>query len=1378
MARSTDASSTYRGYRKQALYVLWRLLTDPEANSRSYRPEGDEDLAVFAGSGDLLQVVQVKDYSAPLALSDFKPESPDGFFARMAVRRRVHPTCEVCIASFGPIGPELDRAIRASGSERNSVANKLSSKNSKLTVAEAETLLHALSGRVSRPVETDIYRDVLASLLPTNAGVHADTAIELLLYSIFDASEHRRTITRSTLLQQLERIGAYLAALRDHSTEWNVTVGPLHDEELDPAERDRLRDSYRRGVQASWRHILAGADCARPGRLAEVHAKLNTHAAVVIRGASGQGKWSIAFRYMREYCAEGLRFEVRFIEGRTHAVRIANALRDHIRALRLPAVVLLDLSPSDSGWMELVQELASAGIKVLVTVREEDFHRAGLLTADMLVAEVALDALTRAEAEEIYRALQSAQPAIHLDCADVWARFAAHDAGPLLEFTHIVTEGETLSSKVAQQVARLQNEVSAGRGIGISDRHLHLLALAAIANAAECRVLLQPLCSVVGVETLARPTAMLEDEYFARVTTTGSSAAIAPIHAVRSQAIVDALLQDCPERWLELAVECLPLIVDADLERFLLVAFSRRPESTIGLLEVLQALRPRTWTHAGGIARAVIWEGLNRYEHENHAVLAQAVIEHGDGWWLYCDPHVASDANASDVARNAIASVLKLNVSELPVVPLTNKAHALEPFRRWAEHASGPASEPASVQDWMQLADVAFWLGRNQISGPIREAASRLPERVPSDWSSLEMAEFISGRYALEDSAFAQWHGHHSAAIIDRFVRDTSSIAVVFNDHSARVLFPVAIRSDGAAADSDAHDFHAQAMKRVTLLRHLFPNLGEIGSEGVGIEVLGSLLPNDPTDKSIPADGLPLARVVQLNATFRQLVTYRLQRPNSWGTYIDTILTFRRVACDTFRGLQRAWLKFLEHPKITASDVRRMPGKELTQLQGTSVPMFPKSAVDEWGFVSESRDNVSDTEAAARSQLWGNIRRFSKWRKQWQEYEQCVGRVAQKIVEVTVLHLAEKNFANSSTAESDSGRLLVVNLAFAWKALHPMQSEFRRWFTRLAPTDAFAMLERHELSVFAHLWPVAFATVYSPSLGRSGVGRIEADLRDQRRQFVRALKQEVLTTLGPAANVQILEGPFRVGERTCIAVVCDHHTVADADGRRADVVRPLWQATRFRQWKHFESTPLEVEWSHILVVHSIKGRALSSTGSLVSTQVLFGSEQQIQVAGHHLLPVPVDLAAVGVPVWESPIVFAAANFQAHVSLFVLAMMRFASLVKSAIKHSLQEHQLEAALAAYSREITVLRSKAVAAHDDLSGLLRAWGSESGNRSSELDVWIHRLEEFSKVALMAGISGTATLTYETFGQWAQRTIASSNEIQLLLKDIVDASIAKAA
>ena len=509
--RDTGASWTYRGYRKQALYVLWRLLTDADRDSRAYRPEGDEDLAIFDGAGHLLEVVQVKDYSSPLALSDFKPESSDGFFARMAKRRAEYPSCRVFLASFGPLGPELEGAFDGPGAERDSVARKLNEKRPALSSQDAHQLLAALNGRILRPIEDQIRRDIAATLAPTIAGLHGNTAIELLLYWIFEASEHQRTITGSVLTQQLERIGAYLSALRDHSSEWNITVGPLRDEEVTPTDRDSLRESYRKGVQATWRHILADADCSRPQRLAEVHEKLTTHPAVVIRGASGQGKSSLAFRYLRDYCADGLRFHVRFVEGRMQAVRIANALRDHILALRLPAVVMLDLSPSDSGWMELVQDLTNAGIRVLVTVREEDFHRAGMLSSDLSVAEVALDAVTREEAEDIYRALQGAHTVAHVDFAEVWAQFTVVDAGPLLEFTHIVTQGDTLSGKVARQVARLQAEVSTERGVGINERHLHLLALAAIANAAECRVVLESLCAAV--TRSAAPTDISMNQY-------------------------------------------------------------------------------------------------------------------------------------------------------------------------------------------------------------------------------------------------------------------------------------------------------------------------------------------------------------------------------------------------------------------------------------------------------------------------------------------------------------------------------------------------------------------------------------------------------------------------------------------------------------------------------------------------------------------------------------------------------------------------------------------------------------------------------------------------------------------------------------------------
>jgi len=189
--------------------------------------------------------------------------------------------------------------------------------------------------------------------------------------------------------------------------------------------------------------------------------------------------------------------------------------------------------------------------------------------------------------------------------------------------------------------------------------------------------------AAVGLDALTRPTAMLEDEYFARLSITGSRTMVAPLHALRSQAVVDALLHDCPDQWLELATECLPLIVDIDIERFLLAAFSRRPEHSLKLEEALRALTLRTWSHAGAVARAFIWEGLNRYEQANHAVLAAAVAEHGDGWWLWADANLASDSSATELVRKTLAKVMKRDESELPAVVLTDKTRAFEPFREW-----------------------------------------------------------------------------------------------------------------------------------------------------------------------------------------------------------------------------------------------------------------------------------------------------------------------------------------------------------------------------------------------------------------------------------------------------------------------------------------------------------------------------------------------------------------------------------------------------------------------------------------------------------------------------------------------------------------------
>ena len=55
----SDATPAYRGYRLQALYVLWRILESEDSAHLIFQPEGYEDLAVYDSEETLLEVVQV-----------------------------------------------------------------------------------------------------------------------------------------------------------------------------------------------------------------------------------------------------------------------------------------------------------------------------------------------------------------------------------------------------------------------------------------------------------------------------------------------------------------------------------------------------------------------------------------------------------------------------------------------------------------------------------------------------------------------------------------------------------------------------------------------------------------------------------------------------------------------------------------------------------------------------------------------------------------------------------------------------------------------------------------------------------------------------------------------------------------------------------------------------------------------------------------------------------------------------------------------------------------------------------------------------------------------------------------------------------------------
>ncbi len=1385
-------SATYRGYRRQALYVLWRLLTDEDGHSRLYRPEGEEDLAVLDLKETLLEAVQVKDYSAPLSLSDLKPRSPDGFFARMKQRLHDHPGCRHILASFGRIGPELTYAIAAQGSLRNTVAARLHDRNPTITLAEGERLLGELNDNLQFLDESTMSADIKAALADTMAGGHYESTMNLLMYWVFESAERKSVLTRASLIKQITRIAEYLGVLRDHNREWMTVIRPLENKALSQDEFDRLREEYRRGAQARWEHILADLDHPRKARLSELHKKISRRSVVVVRGASGQGKSSLAFRYMQDYVPDGLRFNVCVVEDRLHALSIANALRGHVARLQLRAVVLIDLSPIDAGWVDLARELVRGGMKVLVTVREEDFHRAASIVSDLEYEEVVLDSLTKDEAEPIFKSLTAGErlPST-LDFEDIWCRFTLTETGPLMEFTHLITEGRTLTEKISGQIVRLQKESNDFRCInGITAAHLRLLALAAIGNAAECRMSLKSMCGQCGLDPLTNPLAPFEGEFLLRQAEYGGKTVVVGLHPLRSKAVVSALFAGCEEDWGRYAASCLEHVLDEDIERFMLHSFLGHPACSVSLEAAVHELKLRSWTQAGGLARALVWEGVNRYERENHEQLEAAVAKHDTAWWFLCDSLVGLErVNIIERRRE----MEEISQRELPWFELTDKKRVFDPLRGWAQQITPPSGQPSSALDWIMLGELAYWIGSNSISGLLHRALlDVLPTVLPTNLTIEELGLFISGRYHMRDSAFLDWHAQKCAELSARFLRETNSTYLVDQADEVKVYFPVFSTHHSTNNGSDDSDLHAAAVRRIDLLRKLFPQRATYGSQGLGIEAVSAFYPHDPTYKAIPAKNLPPERGVRLNRIFLNLVAFRLQRADSWRSYAEAHFQLRSSICACFRALYRAWELLLDRATDRSRVARKLPIEEVNQVsQQSKMPMLPCNAVDEWGFASELQGTATDEMGGApvdgrvpHIAVRGSLKRFQPWHEIWRDYESSARNVVSGIGDTTASLLNGEEPAGHDSRSPDRGRLLLYNLARAWEALTGMQREYGHWFGVHEDRGKLAELQDHEARTYRHLWAIASEVIY-PRVKDSqhSISGIEREISVRRRNFLASLSRELSAVLVGVGSHRIECGPLNIDGKRCLVVVCDHESAASMEAQREAVVLAIWRATRNGGWRPLEWTPISVEWPHVFVTHILRGRALASAGTFLSSFVLFGIEKDFEIKAHHLADQPVperDYLATGVILWELPVLSGLGAFVGSVSAFMLTVMQAYSILALAQEKGLSSEDLEAGLESYGSEVRLLRETVVNAFEELKGLMQGMDAQKGLEQLRGTEWSLRLESLCRAPLLLPPfeDDRAIVTVAGLAEWLEQCERSLSGIRTLGQEVADLATKRSA
>lgn len=1072
-----DPTATYRGYRRQVLYCLFRLFDGGLPSDYILHPEGEEDLAIRDPDGKLVEIIQVKDYTKNLSISDFKPI----FFQR--ILKYCHPssTVKVTIAYFGKLGPELLTALDNDKEIPKRTITTL--RNKELKNNDISNILRHLSAE--QVSEAKLQEFILGKLKGIVTSGSPQQAFENLMWWLMNASENQLRLNRQDTIEKINQIGEFLSQRLAHEEEWNTSIIPISIKQNSCSEKQK--QEFYRGGRVQPIHIANNLDVRRNELLWHIDQQFSHNDIVLIRAASGQGKTTLAYRYIADYSPNDFRFEVLRPTDIQHARNMALAISGHSEAIDVPTLLYLDVRPGDKAWSEFVREIAFLpNLKILITIREEDWFKSQVSVDDFIFSEVSLH-FDEKTGESLFSALgENDSTGRYLNFEDAWAQLGERKT--LFEFVYFITQEQQLAQRIKEQVASLQDDV---RSEKLHPNELKLLKLVAVASAYEARIQLKKLVEHCAILEPQRTLQQFSDEFLLRTSDDGHF--VEGFHAIRSEIMCSQLLDDVLDPWYDYAGEVISLLDEDDLELFLLCSFSRHPKFSEGIVSALSTFTPHTWVGIRGVCIALQWLGLNNYIDSNIQVIKDARTLAGSGWWTMLDWDVAkvNGGEKTDLFSDLIDTLphfkLAAEASQKLTELQTNKSSVFSYFDNWITSRLITFSPPSSAFELMALAEVIFWVGHLEIETPnIQWITDDLLDTSLSTLPIYLFSEFAIATRKVSESSYNDWYLQNKDRIKAKIQEESDIIAmmeegnclvghyIIGLDKEASIL---KIKKEATKA-SDSSIINGLSVERVDVLHRCIPGYENYGAKGYGH--IFSLLSEefDGSEKKISVENIMSPWLPNFNSLMLGIGEMRF-RPVDWNEYFSSIQSMRLGVLNELKQLHSAiQITNIRKEKLFSDLDQWNKQKSVT----TDEFMLPRAAVDEWGYISEGRTGKGNQVLASRFAALTQIELFAK---ALTEYRHAIGdfmrQAEQAIVILLGLRMADSELkrkaclskANELGIPLKSMPSSVMNSIKALKALeqlHKIEIELKDKVHHTISISSSHIQEYEQLHKTVYLW--------------------------------------------------------------------------------------------------------------------------------------------------------------------------------------------------------------------------------------------------------------------------------------------------------------------
>ena len=1201
---NSGAKAALRGYRLQTLYILNEILGS-ESTDLVFQPEGNEALAVYKGK-KLVRAIQVKAYSEPLVLSHFiKPEQEDSFFHRSAKLLCLSSNVKVEVISFGDIGKELENAWMGVEQNKNSVLKKLVRHG--ITEQQVSSMFERITwDKISEfELNIDINRH-LSNSLTTGSP---ENALSLLTAWLYTASEQQTKITYPQLIEKISSIGKYLSEREAHHAEWFKSLEPLIENEI--SDTLALEKEFFKGVSTRFSHIQANLDIERTEQLNEIDELFKKNQTVIIHAASGQGKTSLAYRYLYNFIPENWRLKVNFIEDRGHAKSVALALADHLAAFNAKLYLYIDVTPRDLDWTSLVKSLLDhPNIKILITIREEDLARQNISNEEIGFPALLRLQFTKKEAKHIYQNLitkETAKPYPSFEQA--WLSFGGN--GSLLEYIYFLTQTESLVDKLTFQVKRLRCEVREGR---LEPKAITLLLACAVATAYESKLKIGLLVDEISLNDPIGTFDLFEGEYLIR--RSDDKLHIEALHPIRSRLLVNVLADPTFSPWINSALSVMPCLDEIDLETFLLYSFVEKPNEFTLLFNQLLKLQVNTWTTVAGICRALLWFGIHRYVIENKIVIESArEIAGNDGWAFMLLPDIGGIME-TDPAEDLINILGRSNsVKRDEALKLRSEIGSSEivykDIKNWLVHLNGEFIRPKNDSDWSSLGETLLWLGKLEINSEV-DVSWLMNLDINKPFTSIEpLADLVVGLYFFDHSLYQKFMLKNQVLIEKIFQKSTQTVWLEqkFNNPIAHYIIPEQYLSDDGETGSTLNEFSAL---RATLLRKLFPDKEKFGAKGYGHQnILMDLPLNESNKPSIIKSSIPIPQFVNMNATWANYADYS-HRPDTWLEYVNNIMFVREQIVDglvcLIKVLNSYFKKFKAQALIEKGKIESEYWEALS-LVNRQITKLPKLVVDPWGITSEG--TLTEVNKKNENQIdFIEIQDYFKnYKKSLNNYiysicnffsqshiilivNGLIGRLP--LEQHQIVYQKAEELGQSCTEHTL--HLATMNFNDAHNHLEMFQKDFREHFQEIIDPVLLDKLEKKEQEKFKKSWPLWYQFAHNPENHWKDSPEVRASTIFNRTQkkLIQSIKHSLNNRLSEDLKGHVLSENFKYEGKNSLWIGVEITDINSLETALKSVVDALCEAIRPIKFRDLKYYAMSNQWDNFVIVPLYNGTTFSN----------------------------------------------------------------------------------------------------------------------------------------------------------------------------------------